>query len=101
MYCGVSYSRQRVSILTICCSFKLIFRNVQVDIITCSTLPLSNTIALPLSGPVSVLIDSATISNDSVQFTYTFNPEFYNVLPLNTIPAYVYDCLRVCVCVCM
>ena len=65
------------------------FRTVQADKIICTTLPSTNTSTLPLTSPVTVFIDSATISNDSVHFTYTFNPEFYSVFPSNTIPAYV------------
>ena len=36
-----------------------------------------------------VMIDSATISSNDVQFTYTPNPEFYSVTPTNTILGYV------------
>ena len=31
------------------------------------------------------MIDNATITNDSVQFMYTPNPEFYSVTPSSTI----------------
>ena len=66
-----------------------LFRIVQADRITCTTLSLTNLTTLPLTSAVKVLIDSATIINDSVHFTYTFNPEFYSVYPSSTIPAYV------------
>jgi hypothetical protein len=38
-----------------------------------------------MGGPVMVMIDSAPVSNDSVQYNYTLNPEFYNVIPSTTI----------------
>ena len=65
------------------------FRTVQADKIICTTLPLTNLTTLPLTSAVKVLIDSATIIDDSVHFTYTFNPEFYSIYPSITIPAYV------------
>ena len=39
----------------------------------------------PVSGAVMVMIDGATASDSSVQYSYTLNPEFYNVIPSTTI----------------
>jgi hypothetical protein len=38
-----------------------------------------------MGGPVMVMIDSAPVSNGNVQYNYTPNPEFYNVIPSTTI----------------
>jgi hypothetical protein len=38
-----------------------------------------------MGGLVMVMIDNALVSNDSVQFNFTPNPEFYNVIPSTTI----------------
>ena len=38
-----------------------------------------------MSGLVRVMIDGATVSSVSVQYNYTLNPEFYNVIPQSTI----------------
>ena len=39
----------------------------------------------PVSGAVTVMIDNAAVTNGSVQYSYTLNPEFYNVIPSTTI----------------
>ena len=39
----------------------------------------------PVSGAVMVMIDNAPVTNSSVQYSYTLNPEFYNVIPSTTI----------------
>ena len=39
----------------------------------------------PMSGAVMVMIDNATADNISVQYNYTLNPDFYSVIPTNTI----------------
>ena len=58
--------------------------NIRATNITCTTKALiaSNP---PINGPVMVMIDGATASNNSIQYNYTLNPEFYSVLPMNTI----------------
>ena len=58
--------------------------SIQATNITCTTNALASD--PPMSGPVMVMIDGATVSSDSVQYNYTLNPEFYSVFPTNTIP---------------
>ena len=38
-----------------------------------------------MSGAVMVMIDNAQVENSSVQYNYTLNPVFYNVIPPTTI----------------
>ena len=55
----------------------------------CITPPLigSGYIPMDLEGMVYVFIDSAVVTNASVQFTYVPNPVFSNVNPAMTIMA--------------
>ena len=53
--------------------------SIQATNISCTTVALIASDP-PMSGPVMVMIDSATVSDDSVQYNYTLNPEF-NSLP--------------------
>ena len=56
--------------------------------ITCTTVEFTAS-APPMGGTVMVMIDSATVSNISVQYSYTLNPEFHSVTPMNTILGYM------------
>ena len=58
--------------------------SIQLTIINCTTVEFTAS-APPMSGAVMIMIDSATISNNSVEYMYTLNPEFYSVTPTNTI----------------
>ena len=58
--------------------------NIQATNINCTTVEFTSSVP-PVNGTVMVMIDSATVSNNDVQFTYTPNPEFYSVTPMNTI----------------
>ena len=59
--------------------------SVQATNINCTTVEFTGS-APPMSGAVTVMIDDATVRNDSyVQYMYTPNPEFYNVIPSNTL----------------
>ena len=58
--------------------------SIQATNITCTTVEFTAS-APPVNGTVMVMIDSATISSNSVEYTYTPNPEFYSVTPSNTI----------------
>ena len=71
-------------------------QSIRIDTIVCTTQVFanaSNTPGPPVTGSVVVYIDNAIISNSSVNFTYTLNPEFKNITPSNTIPAY--DCILI------
>ena len=59
--------------------------SIQADSINCTT-PLFGG-SPGTNGPVTVGIDNAMITNNSVQFMYAPNPEFYSVSPSNTILA--------------
>ena len=59
---------------------------IQMDSINCTTSEPAG-LSPPMSGPVMVFIDSATVNNTSVQFTYTLNPELVSVTPSETILA--------------
>ena len=62
--------------------------NIQATNINCTTVEFTSS-APPVNGTVMVMIDNARVSNNDVQFTYTPNPEFYSVTPMNTILGYV------------
>ena len=61
--------------------------SIQANNISCTTPEFNST--SPMTGLVMVMIDSATVTNNDVQFTYTPNPKFYSVTPSNTILGYV------------
>ena len=58
--------------------------SIQATNITCTTVEFTAS-APPVNGAVMVMINSATVSNNNVQYMYTPNPEFYSVIPSNTI----------------
>ena len=59
--------------------------SIQATSINCTTAAFTASDP-PMSGAVMVMIDGATASDSSVQYSYTLNPEFYNVIPSTTIP---------------
>ena len=58
--------------------------SIQATSINCTTVAFTGSDP-PMSGAVMVMIDNAMADNSSVQYSYTFNPEFYSVIPTNTI----------------
>ena len=58
--------------------------SIQATNITSTTVEFTAS-APPVNGAVMVMINSATVSNNNVQYMYTTNPEFYSVIPSNTI----------------
>jgi hypothetical protein len=58
--------------------------SVQATSINCTTVALTASDP-PMGGPVMVMIDGATANSNQVQYNYTPNPEFYNVIPSTTI----------------
>ena len=58
--------------------------SIQSTNINCTTMEFTASDP-PMNGAVMVMIDSATVSNNSVQYNYTPNPEFFSVTPANTI----------------
>ena len=58
--------------------------SIQATSINCTTVAFTDSDP-PMSGLVMGMIDNATASNISVQYNYTPNPEFYNVIPSNAI----------------
>ena len=58
--------------------------SIQATSINCTTMAVTDSDP-PVNGVVMVMIDNATAESSSVQYNYTLNPEFYNVIPSTTI----------------